>query len=61
MLDIFLNGVCRHEPQSYQPPIGLLFLNGVCRHERFSGSTAIMFLFLNGVCRHEPSYITQYT
>ncbi|KCY24730.1 hypothetical protein J635_0279 [Acinetobacter baumannii 233846] len=33
----FLNGVCRHEPQSRKKSASAEFLNGVCRHEHASG------------------------
>ncbi|CDG79715.1 hypothetical protein ABICBIBUN_13901 [Acinetobacter baumannii 107m] len=33
MKELFLNGVCRHEPMTAQLLPVPTFLNGVCRHE----------------------------
>ncbi|BBF78188.1 hypothetical protein URS_2207 [Acinetobacter ursingii] len=32
-LELFLNGVCRHEQYLWLGTINAYFLNGVCRHE----------------------------
>ncbi|EXB85185.1 defensin-like peptide family protein [Acinetobacter baumannii 299505] len=54
--DLFLNGVCRHEPDCPAASLPVTFLNGVCRHEQKYRVTGYDELFLNGVCRHEQTH-----
>ncbi|EJG22435.1 hypothetical protein ACIN5143_A4010 [Acinetobacter baumannii OIFC143] len=52
-MNLFLNGVCRHEHSQGAPVDLFAFLNGVCRHEQKYKSMGCALYFLNGVCRHE--------